>query len=301
MRGQIAQHPLDRDVAALAAVQHGVVSHAQLRRLGLAKSGIERRARTGRLHRVHRGVYAVGHPRLTRHGQYMAAVLACGEGAVISHGSAAVLWRLPWRQGARIDVTVPGRGARSRRRLVVVHRARLDPSEATTIDGIPVTSPSRTLIDLADRGNRRPLERAIDEAHYLQLDLTGLAPRQGRRGSGVLAAVLEAHEPGSTLTRSELEERFLALCHRNELPAPRVNRRVEGYEVDFCWPQRRLIVETDGRAAHATARAFEGDRVKDAELTAAGWRVIRVTYRRLLSQPGPLASQLQGLLLGHGQ
>jgi len=138
MEGQLAQDPADQRISVLAAGQHGGVSHAQLLELGLGKTAIQKRARAGRLHRVHRGMYAVGHPLLTQHGRFMAAALACGEGAVISHGCAAALWGLPWRQTARIDVTVPGRGGRSTRRLVVVHRARLAPGEVTVKDGIPV-------------------------------------------------------------------------------------------------------------------------------------------------------------------
>jgi very-short-patch-repair endonuclease len=175
---------------------------------------------------------------------------------------------------------------------VVVHRARLDPVEVTIKDAIPVTSPSRTVIDLADLGRERPVERAIDEAAYLRLDLTGLEPRQGRRGAGVLRRVVASHDAGSTLTRSELEEGFLSLCRQRGLPSPQVNRLVHGYEVDFCWPEQKLIVETDGHAAHGTRSAFERDRVKDAELTAAGWRVVRVTYRRLTTDADALARQL---------
>ena len=299
MEGKLARDPVDRRIAALAARQHGVVTRAQLGQVGLSGTPIDKRARAGRLHRLHRGVYAVGHGRLTLHGRFMAAVLACGDGAALSHGSAALLWGLPWTEGARIDVTVPGRGARSARRLVVVHRASLEPGEASAKSGIPVTSPGRTLIDLADYGRRRPLERALDEAAYLRLDVSGLEPRHGRRGSGLLAQVLAAHMWGTTFTRSQLEERFLSLCRQHELPPPEVNQRVQRYEVDFVWRARRLIVETDGHAAHGTRVAFERDRVRDAELTAAGWRVVRMTHRRLLGQPGAVAAQLAHLLQAH--
>jgi very-short-patch-repair endonuclease len=226
----------------------------------------------------------------------MAAVLACGPGTVLSHGSAALHWGLPWRETQRIDVTVPTPGGRGRRRLVIVHRARLEPGERTTKDGIPVTSPSRTLIDLADYGKRRSVERALDEAAYLRLDLTDLRPRQGRRGSGVLADLLARHDPGTTRTRSVMEERFLALCRDHRLPQPQVNTDIEGYGADFAWPAQRLIVETDGHGAHGTRRAFERDRLRDADLVAAGWRVVRITYRRLLAQPEAVAAQLCRLL-----
>jgi very-short-patch-repair endonuclease len=229
-----AMHPLDSRLAKLAARQHGVVALTQFADLGLSGSAIAKRARAGRLHRVHRGVYAVGHARLTQHGRYLAAVLSCEPGAVLSHGSAALLWRLPWRERASVDVTVPGSGGRRARKLIVVHRARLDPGESTTRHGIPV--------------------------------------------------------------RSHLEERFLAFSRGHKLPAPEVNARIESWEVDFLWRDQRVIVEADGHAAHGTRAAFERDRVKDAELAAAGWRVVRITERRLLTQPQAVAKQLLGLL-----
>lgn len=296
MREKVDKHSVDARVAALAARQHGVVSRAQLVALGLSDDRIFRRVVAGRLHRLHRGVYAVGHPAVTQHGRWLAAVLACGAGAVLSHGSAAQLWGLPWRQKGRIDVTVAGTGGRRRRRLVVVHRAPLGPGDAWTKDGIPATSPSRTLVDLADYRRRRPLERAIDEAAFLRLDSTGVASRQGRRGSGLLAEVLARHEPGSTRTKSDLEEAMLALCRRHGLRQPAVNADTEGYESDFVWRAERLIVEADSRAAHLTQAAFEKDRLRDADLIAAGWRVVRVTEKRLLTRPDELARQLRRLL-----
>jgi very-short-patch-repair endonuclease len=163
-------------------------------------------------------------------------------------------------------------------------------------DGIPLTSPARTLIDLADVVPRRALERAIDEAHYLGLDLAGLPPRRGRRGFGVLASVLREHQPGSTRTRSGVEERMLALCRREGLPRPRVNSLIEGYEADFSWADQRLIVETDHRQSHSTPGAFERDRLRDADLMVAGWRVLRVTDRRLKTEPRAVARQLRALL-----
>ncbi|HYN90445.1 MAG TPA: DUF559 domain-containing protein [Thermoleophilaceae bacterium] len=138
--------------------------------------------------------------------------------------------------------------------------------------GIPVTSPARTLVDLADVAPRRTLEKAIDEAEYLRLDCTGLAPRHGRCGSGLLKRVLAEHRPGSTRTRSPLEDVFIALCDRHHLPRPEVNVYIEGYECDFVWREQRLIVETDGGAAHGTTRAKKRDPVRDAELMIAGWK-----------------------------
>jgi len=226
----------------------------------------------------------------------MAAVLACGPRALLSHGSAALHWGLPWRQNKWIDVTVPTPGGRRRRRLVVVHRARLEAREVSVKDGVPVTSPSRTLVDLADYGRSRPVERALDEAAYLRLDVSALLPRQGRRGSGVVAELLARHDAGTTRTRSDMEEIFLALCRDHGLPEPQVNTEIEGYEADFAWPPQRLIIETDGHGAHGTRAAFERDRLRDAELVAAGWRVVRITYGRLLAQPQAVAAQLSRLL-----
>jgi very-short-patch-repair endonuclease len=295
---KVDTHPVDRRIAALAADQHGVIATRQLVALGLSRQAAEKRVRAGRLHRVHRGVYAVGHECLTRNGRFLAAVLTFGEGAVLSHASAALLWELFRSEPRHVEVTVPGTGGRTRRPGMTVHRGAVAESERAVVDGIPATSPVRTLIDLADVLPRRALERALDQAAYQRLDLSGLEPRHGRRGAGKLARVLAEHQIGTTLTRSKLEELFLALCRREGLPRPSVNRRIEGHEVDFSWRRRRLIVETDGHAAHGTRGAFERDRVRDAQLTVAGWRVLRVTYRRLVVEPEAAARQLRELLGG---
>jgi very-short-patch-repair endonuclease len=166
----------------------------------------------------------------------------------------------------------------------------------TTLQRIPVTTPARTIADLADHATRRELERAIDEALYLGLDLSSLQPLPGRRGAGRLASVLSAHTPGTTRTRSDFEELLLALCADHDLPRPLVNQIVEGYEVDFSWPPARLVVEADSWSAHGRRSAFERDRLRDAELQAAGWRVIRITWWRLTSEPDVLVGQLGRLL-----
>ena len=296
MAAKSASPRADRAIARLAARQHGVVTRTQLLGLGLKSTTIGDRIRAGRLHRVHRGVYSVGHPLLTTHGRYMAAVLACGEGAVLSHGSAARLWGMPWHESARVDVTVPGTGGRRNRGPVIVHRGRFADAEVTTKDGIPVTSPGRTLVDLADYGRQRALKRAWDEAQHLKLDLGSLAPRPGRHASALLRQMLDQHEPGSTRTRSQLEELFLALREEHGVPLPEVNADVEGEEVDFVWRSRRLAIETDGFASHGTRRGFERDRLKDAKLVEAGWRVVRLTRRRVVGQPEAVAAQVLRLL-----
>jgi very-short-patch-repair endonuclease len=291
--------PADHLIAELAARQHGPVSGRQLVALGLGEGAIAWRVRTGRLHRIHRGVYAVGQPVLPRYGQLMAAVLACGDGAVLSHRSAAELLRLG-PTTAFFEVTAPGD---RRPPDILVHRAEVPPEHRGTVEGIPVTSPARTLIDLADVLTRRGLERAIDEAEYLRLDHTGLRPIAGRRGAGVLAVVLDRHTAGSTRTRSELEEIFLALCGTHFLTQPETNAQVGGFEVDFVWREPRLLVELDGRAAHHTLRAFEADRARDAELTASGYRVMRFTQRRLEREPAVVADELRraGVPAGPGR
>jgi hypothetical protein len=139
---------------------------------------------------------------------------------------------------------------------------------------------------------RRQLARALDEAAYLRLDVSGLQPRPGRRGSGMLAQLLAAHEPGTTRTRSQLEERMLGLCHRFGLPTPEVNATIEGHEADFVWPEERLLAETDGWAAHGTRTAFERDRRRDADLLAAGWRMLRISHERLGREPDWVAERI---------
>jgi Protein of unknown function (DUF559)/Transcriptional regulator, AbiEi antitoxin len=293
MGGQSVKDLMDMAVADLARRQHGVVSRDQLVALGLTVRMIEGRVKKAHLHPVHRGVYAVGHRSLTRHSRFMAAVLACGEGAALRHFSAAVLWKILEDRGQPIHVTVEGNRVC---RGVVVHRSPLQ-GERVRRHGIVVTTPARTLVDLADVvRKRRTLERAFDEAEYLGLDWQPAAPRHGRRGSGMLASVLAAHEPGTTRTLSEFEERFLAFCDRCGLRRPEVNASIEGYLCDFVWRRERLIVETDGRRAHGTRRARRRDPIRDADLQIAGWRVVRVTWQRLLGEEEALRRQLEKLL-----
>jgi len=293
MNQEVRKDPPDRAVSELARRQHGVVGRAQLAALGLSLAEIDGRVRRSRLHRVHQSVYAVGHLALTRNGRFMAAVLACGDGATLSHFSAAVLWRILDDRGQSIHVTAE---KERKCRGAVVHQAPLE-GERLLRFGIVVTTPARTIVDLADVvQRRRTLERAIDEAEYLRLDWSEAAPRHGRKGSGLLSSVLAVHEPGSTRTRSELEEQFLAFCDRHRFPRPEVNVVIEGYLCDFVWREQRLVVETDGRRAHGTARARQRDPIRDADLQIAGWRVMRITSVRLFREPDAVADQLKRLL-----
>ena len=302
MRRKSAYPSVDREIARLAARQHGVVSRAQLRATGLGDGAVSYRLRVGRLHRIHRAVYAVGYPQLSERALFLAAALACGERAVVSHRSAATLWGVRPQAPRAVDVTIPGEAGRRQRRGLTIHRTRqLSDSEVTRRDGVPVTSPARTLLDLAEVLPCRPLERALDEAERLRLFKprairAAIEANRGRVGAAALAKVLERHLPGSTMTCNDLEELFLALCDSHDLPRPAVNTPIGRFRPDFLWREQRLIVETDGRETHGTRAAFEADRARDAELTVAGYRVVRFTYRQVTNEPAVVARILRSLL-----
>lgn len=267
--------------------------------LGFGRGAVTHRLASGWLHPLHSGVYAVGHPAITSRGRWMAAVLACGPDAMLSHRSAAALWGLR-ASNAIVEVTAPGR--RRGRAGVVVHRVRTpDPDDRTLRERIPVTSVPRTLLDLAEVLRPQQLERAIEEAERLRL-FDGRAVRQlrersrGRIGLRRLGAVLSRDPLNAAETRSELERRFLALCRDAGLPAPAVNTIVAGYEVDAVWPDQRLVVELDGHAFHRTRAAFERDRIRDAALQLAGFRVLRFTYRRIEAEPTAVVESVRSLL-----
>jgi Protein of unknown function (DUF559) len=239
----------------------------------------------------------------------MAAVLACGREAVLSHRSAAALWGLRPTSRAAIEVTAP-RPAGRRRRGIDLHRSgTLRPADITAVERIPCTSVARTLLDLAEVVDRRSIERAYTQAEILGLlDLGAvadvLAHATGRRGAPVLHAITADPEACSRMTRSELEERFLAVCVAAGVPRPRVNAWVPldgvGVEVDFLWPDERLIAETDGHRVHGTREAFERDRRRDRRLLLAGWRVARFTWRQVAGDPAEVATTLEALLAETG-
>lgn len=232
----------------------------------------------------------------------MAAVLACGKGAALSHRSAAALWGIRPTARARIEVTVGG--PRSSRPEIEIHSAALAPDELAIVDGIPLTTVPRTLLDLAAVVGRAELERAVNQAEVLRLgdalaleDLVSRYP--GRRGVAPLRAVLGSLGSGADVTRSELEDRFLSFLAAAQLPRPQVNVVLEvagrSIEADCVWPAQRLVVELDGHATHATRAAYERDRARDRVLQAAGWRVVRVTWRQLHESPDALAADLSSL------
>jgi predicted transcriptional regulator of viral defense system len=285
---------VDRLIAHLAERQYGVVGRRQLLDAGIGRGAIAPRLASGRLFRLHAGVYAVGHRAITARGRWLAAVLACGDGAVLSHRTAAALWGIRPSSSPRIEVTVPTEGGRARPGIVI-HRSRA-PLEATVHERIPVTTPARTLLDLAGTLDAAGLARAVEQAEVLRLfDLraieAALEMHRGRRGAARLRCALD--DARFELTRSELERRFLRLCERHALPPPLVNALVGGLEVDFHWPALRLIVEMDSLRFHGTRTAFERDRARDAHLLAAGWRVLRFTHRRLAHEPGWIAGTIE--------
>lgn len=299
--------PSDRAIAEVALRQSAVIALAQLERLGLSSSAASKRVATGRLHRVHHGVFSIVHPRLlNRRGRFAAAVLACGDGAVLSHRSAAVLHGLGVRGAARIDVTAPGSRGRDRDGIRVHSAATLAPQDVTRVDDIAVTTLARTLLDIAGDATRRELERAVDRVEQQRLfdsELVDevLARAQRRRGAAALRAVLGHHRAGSTLTRSALEEGFLQICRDARLPPDAVNAWIAypeggGAEADFLWRAPRLIVEVDGRDVHTTRRAFESDRRRDQRLATLGYRVVRFTWRQVSDERRQVAATLRRLM-----
>jgi very-short-patch-repair endonuclease len=285
-------------VARLAGRQHGVIARRQLHAIGLSSSAVGRWAAEGRLHRVHRGVYAVGHPVLTVNGRRMAAVLAAGPGAALSHASAAALWEIRPTSATRIDVSVRSAGGRGTRPGLRIHRApHLRGEEITVQQGIRVTSVARTLFDLAATSSPRALERALDEAEIQQLYDRGslealVRAHAGERGARRLQRALD--EDGDlTLTDSELEELMLSLCREHHLERPTPRAWVAGLRVDFLFAASRLVVETDGYRYHRTRRAFERDRERDAILARAGYRTLRFTHRQLTREPAIVADTIK--------
>lgn len=266
-------------ISALARAQHGVVARRQLLAAGFSRDVVDYSLTGRRLHAVHRGVYSVS-PVLTQRGRWMAATLAAGPKATLSHRSAAALYGI--RQDERLEVTTP-----KDRRIpnVIVHRAQIPPDERTTYDGIPATGISRTLLDLAAVLPPNHVERAARQAETKRLtdtlslaELLGRYPR--RRGTAKLRRIAE-EQAFTAETKSDLEDAFLELAARARLPRPQTNVIVEGFECDAVWPAARLVVELDSRRYHLTPTAFEKDRQRDRVLQRSGWRVIRVTHRQL--------------------
>ena len=263
----------DLVIARIATRQHGVVRYAQLRDAGMSQPAVSRRTLASRLHRIHRGVYAVGHANLSFEGWCLAAVFAVGEGSAVSHQSAAALWGMLRRSDGPIHVTLSGNNGRERRPGIALHwSSSLIAGVTTRRNGIAVTNPARTLRDLHRVVPQPVYRRAVRGA----LDRKLIASSDLKRDDDV--------------TRSELERMFLALCRRHRLPQPAVNSRVGPYEVDFLWRDRHLIVETDSFAHHGSRAVFESDRRRDADLQSRGFRVLRFTYRQVRDRTAVVAA-----------
>jgi very-short-patch-repair endonuclease len=299
MGGQIHQ-----SAWKLARHQHGVISRYQLLGLGFTSKAIEHRLAAGRLHPVRQGVYAVGRPQLTCHGLWTAAVLACGEGAVLSHETAGRLYGI--RDGSsKIEISIARSVALRRSGILVHRRADLRPEDVTHRDHIPVTTVVATLVDLAPRLPEPELEAAINEADRLDLvtppQLRAALDRMPRRpGIGILRELLDRRT--FTLTDSELERRFLPLAAKAGLRSPLTRQVVNDYRVDFLWPDLGLIVETDGLRYHRTPAQQARDRIRDHAHTAAGLTQLRFTYSQVVFESDhvvtTLAAMAQRLMCG---
>lgn len=277
-------------IRGIARKQHGIVTTRQLVACGLTRAAISKRVRAGRLYRIHQGVYSVGHDGLSQEARWMAGVLACGPGAVLSHGSAAVHWELLRPLEGPVDVSIPTQAGRARRRGIRLHRytslaqatlstnglqSRLAPL-VTVRRGIPVTTVARTLEDLR-RSELRPslVRRAIRQAEFLRLPMGGIETDR---------------------TRSDLERDFLRLCRRYRLPLPEVNVPIERMTVDFLWRSAMLVVETDSYVTHGGTIAFEDDRTRDLGLRRLGYSVHRFSERQLELEPAAIAEDVARML-----
>jgi very-short-patch-repair endonuclease len=299
MRVESANHR-DQVVGGLADRQYGVVRREQLLAAGVGRGAIVRALDAGRLRPVFRGVYAVGHTALRREGWWMAALLACGEGAALSHRTAAMVWGLQTGPTLPIDVTTSTDHGR-RHRQITTHRTRLHALDALVIDGLRVTTPSRTIVDLAATLKGRALRDAVERAQDLRRfdpddirDTLARAPR--RSGTRRLENLIAVMGPDKDNARSHLERTFLALTRKARLPAPAVNQEIAGCCRDFAWLDQRLVVETDGYRYHSSRQAKRRDNRRDRQLTALGWRPLRFTYEEIAFEPEEVAEELAELL-----
>jgi very-short-patch-repair endonuclease/predicted transcriptional regulator of viral defense system len=296
----MADRRLDEKIARLAARQHGVVTRQQLLAMGLGRGGVRARTDRGLLHVIHAGVYLVGHTGRAPLAAEMAAVLACGKGAAISHRSAAPFWTLAHRFAIEhVEVTVPGFRLPKRAGIRAYGVRELPLEDVRVVEQIRVTNPARTILDIGRFLGVDQLEHVVADAERRGLvrrrDLIEQVERnRGRPGVTKLRAVISEGTPA--FTRSRAERRLLTLLRRSSLPSPITNARVGRHEVDFLWPHERVIVEVDGFQWHSDRAAFERDRVRDAELQALGYRVIRVTWRQLAREPRAVIARIAATL-----
>jgi very-short-patch-repair endonuclease len=276
-------------VAWIAERQLGLITAAQLHRAGIGRGSIEWRVASGRLHRVFRGVYLVGHGVPVAGALELAAILAIGEGSFVSHRSAAALWGLARRPVGEVEVTVVERDCRPRHGLRVHRAERLSHADRARKSGIPVTSPARALVDYAATANSGEIERAMAEAYANNLTderrlVAAIERAPNHAGVALLRAILD-QAGGPQRTRSGGERAMLKLIRAAGLPAPRTNIVIAGFTADFVWPEERLIVELDGYPFHGHRAAFERDHRRDIVHKNAGYEVLRFTARQLDEQP----------------
>jgi very-short-patch-repair endonuclease len=279
--------------AAVAGAQWGVIGARQLEDCGVSDRTARRWRSEGKLHRIHAGVYALGHPSVPIEGRLVAALLAVGPGAVLSHATAAWWWGLVTDEPRRIHVSAPGKG-RSTAEICIHHPRRL---EQTRHRRFPITPIARTLQDFASHSSPREVRRALAEAEYKGLlNVEELQTGRGRPGAAKLRQALKAHQPRLALTRSEVERRFLALCERVGIGTPEINARIGRMTVDALWPAERLVVEVDTYGTHGSPQRMERDRRRELHLRAAGYRVVRYTDVQIDGQPELIAADLLGQL-----
>jgi predicted transcriptional regulator of viral defense system len=306
-RGDWAIHrERERAVAAVAEAQHGIVTLPQLRAVGFSESGVRYRVDAGKLRRLHRGVYAIPGLPLTAKSHGLAAVVACGHGAVLSHTSAAALWGIRASAATLVDVTVPSRAGRRREGIRVHRGGRLIVNEIDEVAGIPCTAVARTVVDCAAYLSESATEYLIHQAQIKRLlrrsEVEAVLQRnRSRAGTAVVRRILGLSLPGDEKVRSVNERRFLRICRDAELPPPEVDAWIplpegHGLRVDFAWPQQRLIVEVDSRTYHGTDRSLINDPGRDRRLMLAGWRVVRFSYRDLSERPALVATELRRLM-----
>jgi very-short-patch-repair endonuclease len=293
--------PVDRALALLAAEQHGLVARRQLLALAISGAEVQGRLDMGRLHRIHRGVYAVGHGKLTLKGRWMAAVLACGRHAFLSHRCALALWDLRQAPSGVIEVTVRGQGKPGPKGALVRRSRVLAGQDVAEVDGIPVTSLAWTVVDYAAIANRRQVRSVLEALErrgiYIGKELDELLERTpNRKGARTLRATIAEMTGPAPWHQSVLEETFHELIRRSDLPDYEANAIVDGECVDALWRNERVIVELDGFAFHKSRAQFEADRRRDAKLTVAGYRVLRITQQRLHNEPEAVLADLRALL-----
>ena len=296
-----------RGLNRLASSQHGKVSRKQLTGIGFTSDAIDGNIRRGTFSVEHRGVYAVGPVARTKAGRAMAAVLACGDGAVVSHRSAAYLQGLlPYpARNDDVDVTTASKTAPERPGIRSHRVNSLDGRDTRIHDNIPVTSPARTLLDLAAKATESEFEQAFDEAVFRNKarkpQIEELIQRSAGRPGVVLLRDLWNAEASGRRNRLEAEKRFAGLVRAAKLPEPEPNVRIDRFVVDFLWPRHRVVVELDGFATHRDRRSFEGDRARDGDLQAMDFAVIRVTWRQLTKEPHAVVARVAARLALSGR